>query len=180
MDLSVGLNTYVMMTAFLSANVGPAVGIAGEVRGEIFGVSGEFRAALPSRAYSLEPIPGATSSFPTEFDLSQISALVVPCARWKFLAGCAVGQFGVFLMKSTVAERNLITFGVGPRLGFEVPFAERFAAFGFGEVLFVPSPGGFRFDAPPPGDPDGPIANTRWRQPVASAFFAAGFSVKFR
>jgi len=180
MDLSVGLNTYVMMTAFFSANVGPAVGVAGEVRGSIFGISTEFRFALPSRTYATEPIPGATSGYPVEFDLSQVSLLVVPCARYKYFVGCGVAQLGSLIMQSSVSLDANLSVGFGPRLGFEVPFAERFAAFGFGEVLFSPMQNGFDFKYPPPGDPDGPIANTRWSQPVASGFFGVGVSVKFR
>ncbi len=95
MDLTVGLNTYVMMTSFLTANVGPAVGVAGEVRGEIFSINVEFRFVLPERVYAREPVPGTTSGFPVEFDISQLSTLVVPCARYKYFVGCAVAQVGM-------------------------------------------------------------------------------------
>ena len=179
MDLTVGLSTYVMMTAFLSADVGPAVGVAGSVGGEIFRVNVEFRGVLPSRAYAREVVPGATSSFPVEFDLSQLTALLVPCAAYKWFVGCGVAQFGWLIGKSSVSSGAIASYGFGPRLGFEVPFAERFAAFGFGEVLFAPTPAGFEFTEPVPGDPDAPRANTRWRQSVASGFFGAGVSVKF-
>lgn len=177
MDLSVGLNAYVMMTAFLSANVGPAVGVSGEVRGEVFGVTAEFRAVLPGRTYAREPVPGATSTRPAEFDLSQLSALIVPCARWKYLVGCGVVQFGWFLMRSSVETEDSASYSFGPRLGFEVPFAERFAAFGFGEVLFAPEPRSLQFTEPVP---DTPPNDTQWTQSVASGFFGAGVSVKFR
>ena len=181
MDLSVGLNTYVMMTAFLSANVGPAVGIAGEVRGEVFGVTGEFRFVLPSRAYAVEPVPGATSSYPQEFDVSQLSALIVPCARYEYFLGCGVAQLGGLLVQTPVTYFSRFSFAVGPRLGFEVPFAEkRFAVFGFGEVLFFPARQGIDFTLPDPNKPEAPPANTRWLQSLASGFFGAGFSVRFR
>lgn len=180
MDLSVGLHTYLMMTAFLSADVGPAVGLGGEVRGEVFGVSAEFRAVLPSRAYAREPVPGATSSFPVEFDLSQLSALFLPCARYKYFVGCGAVQIGMFVMQSSASLETQASVSFGPRLGFEVPFAERFAAFGFGEVLFTPSPAVFNFILPPPNNPEQPVANTRWKQSVASGFLGAGLSIKFR
>ncbi len=181
MDLSVGLNTYVMMTAFLTPNVAPAVGVAGEVRGKVFGVSAELRFVVPSRVNATEPIPGATSSYPMEFDLSQISALVVPCGRYKYFVGCGVAQVGFFVMQSSVELQTRAAYSFGPRLGFEVPFSEeRFAVFGFGEVLFAPTRQGFQFIWPAPGAEDTPPANTQWLQPVASGFFGAGFSVRFK
>lgn len=180
MDLSVGLSTYVMMTAFLTGDVGPAMGLGVGAGGEVVSVNAELRFVFPSRTYAVEPIPGATSSFPQEFDLSQFSALLVPCARYKYLVGCGVAQLGGLFMQNARALLAGFTFGFGPRLGFEVPFAERFAVFGFGEVIFSPIPTNIIFDLPDPQYPDLPPANTHWRQSVASAFFGAGVSVKFR
>lgn len=179
MDLSVGLSTYVAMSTFFSSNVGPVVAVAGEVRGEVVGVAAEFRIVLPSRTYALEPVPGTTSSYPQEFDLSQLSALLVPCARYKYFVGCAVAQFGSILTQNRRLA-TLLSYSFGPRLGFEVPFAERFAAFGFGEVLFAPDPAGIDFIYPDPENPGVPPANTGWTQSVASGFFGVGVSVKFR
>lgn len=179
MDLTVGLSTYVMMTSFLSADVGPAVGVAGSVGGEIFSVNTELRFVLPSRAYARERIPGATSSYPQEFDLSQLTALLVPCGRWKYLVACGVAQLGALILQSPNHLGSQISYGFGPRLGFEVPFAERFSAFGFAEVLFAPSPAAVGFTLPDPEHPDEPPANTQWQQSVASGFFGAGVSVKF-
>lgn len=180
MDLSVGLSTYVAMSAFFSSNVGPVVAVAGEVRGEVFGVSAELRFVIPSAAYAGEPVPGTTVNYPVDFDLGQVSGLLVPCARYKYFVGCGVAQLGALLWQTSVASGMGVSFGFGPRLGFEVPFAERFAAFGFGEVLLSPSPAVFNFVLPPPNDPDGLPGNTRWKQSVASAFFGAGVSIKFR
>lgn len=180
MDLSVGVSTYVMMTAFLSADVGPGLGISGDVRGEYFGVAAEFRVALPSRAYAREPVPGTSSHRPAEFDLTQVTALLVPCGRYKYFVGCAVAQFGWFFTQSVVQQTLFGSYGFGPRLGFEYPFAERFAVFGFGEVIFAPSQAGTRFTLPVPGEPDTAPNNTQWHQNVASGFFGAGLTVKFR
>lgn len=180
MDLSVGLSTYVMMSAFLSADVAPAMGIGADVRGEIFGIGAELRFVLPSRTYAREPVPGTTSNRPTEFDLSQLSAVLVPCGRYKYFVGCGVAQLGFFVVQTTVEQVVLASYSFGPRLGFEVPFADRFAVFGFGEVLFAPSPAGINFTLPVPGEPDTPPNNTRWTQSVASGFFGAGLSVRFK
>jgi hypothetical protein len=180
MDLSVGVYTYAAMTAYFSANVGPAVAVGADVRGEVFGVSAELRFAIPSVAYAREPVPGATSTRPAEFDLSQVSALLVPCARYKYFVGCGVAQFGWVIPTSVNYQQALGSYSFGPRLGFEVPFAERFAAFGFAEVLFAPEPVGVAFVLPVPGMPDIPPNNTQWEQSVASAFFGAGVSMRFR
>lgn len=180
MDLSVGVSTYVMMTAFLSADVGPAVAVGGEVRGEVFGVGAELRFVVPSRAYARDPIPGATSSYPQEFDIGLLAASFVPCARYSYFVGCGVAQLGALTYKTDNYFEVTATFGVGPRLGFEVPFAERFAVFGFGEVLFAPAQALLRFSLPDPKYPNEPPANSQWQQPIASAFFGAGVSVKFK
>jgi hypothetical protein len=180
MDLSVGLSTYVMMSAFLSADVAPAVGIGGDVRGEVLGIGAEFRFVLPSRTYARERIPGATFNYPQEFDLSQLSANLVPCARYKYFVGCGVAHIGALISQNVHGNGMLVSFGLGPRIGFEVPFAERFAVFGFGEVLFAPSPIQVQFTLPDPKYPSEPPANSQWVQPIASGFFGAGVSVKFR
>jgi hypothetical protein len=180
MDLSVGVYTYAAMTAYFSANVGPAVAVGGDVRGEVFGMSAELRFAIPSVAYAREPVPGAIQNRPVEFDLGRVSGLLVPCARYKYFVGCGVAELNAILMQSRVQFLMLASFAFGPRLGFEVPFAERFAAFGFAEVLLAPSPPYIDFILPDPNDPEDPPANSRWNQPVASAFFGAGVSMRFR
>jgi hypothetical protein len=179
MDLSVGVSTYVLMSAFLSADVAPGFAIRGEAGGEIFSIGAEFRAVLPSRTYAREPVPGATSSYPVEFDLSQLSALVTPCARYKYFVGCGVAQLGFLWAQSSVAQGVLPLYNFGPRVGFDIPFATRFSVFGFGEVLFSPSPPELAFTVPIPGTA-GPPGNTLWRMPVAVAYFGAGMSLQFK
>jgi hypothetical protein len=181
MDLKVGLSAYGMMTWLLTPNVAPAIGVAVDARGEVISVAGEFRAVMPSRVIATERVTGAASSYPVELDVSQFSVLVVPCGRWKYFVGCAVAQAGFFLFKTSIQELDATAFGLGPRLGFEVPFAEeRFAVFGFGEALFTPRPAGVRFTNPPPGEPEDPAANVRWGQPVGSVFFGVGVSFKLK
>lgn len=177
MDLTVGLSAYVMMTAFLSADVGPAVGVAGSVGGDLFSLNAELRFVLPSRAYARDPVPGTKPNYPTELDVSQLTALLVPCLHYKYLVGCGVAQFGGIITKNLDVDTAL-TYSFGPRLGFEVPFAERFAVFGFGEVLFTPEPYGIDFTLP--AYPGATPANTGWTQSVASAFFGAGVTVRFQ
>lgn len=180
MDLTVGLSAYGMMTWLLTPNVAPGVGVAAEVRGEWFSVAAEFRVALPSRVIATERVPGASSSFPQPFDLTPVTGLVVPCFRYKYFVGCGVVLAGAFVYQRRDYQDNFATWALGPRLGFEVPFADRFAAFGFGEALFYPARYRLSFTLPPKDDPGGPIANTFWEQPEGAVFFAAGLSVKFK
>ena len=181
MDLKVALSAYGMMSWLLTPNVAPGIGVAADVRGQVISVAGEFRAVMPSRVIATERVPGASSSYPQEFDVSQFSWLVVPCARWRYFVGCGVGQVGFFLTQTSTQTVTQMIFGLGPRIGFEVPFAEdRFAVFGFGEALFSPYQGGIKFTNPPPGMPDVPAANVRWGPPVGSVFFGAGLSVHFK
>jgi hypothetical protein len=180
MDLTIGLNAYGMMTWLLTPNVAPAVGVGVDVRGEIFSFGAEVRVVLPSGALATEKIPDKPSYYPVQFDLSQFTGLLVPCGRWKYLVGCALVQAGWIRWKTAVWEGTSPTWGLGARLGFEVPFAERFAVFGFGELLFAPDTPGVQFTDPPPKQPEADRANVRWEQPLASGFFAAGLQVHFK
>lgn len=180
MDLSVGVSTYVLMSAFLSADVAPGFGVRASVGGEYFLVGAEFRGILPSRAYAREPIPEKTANYPIEFDLSQLSALVTPCGRYKYFVGCGVAELGFMVSQTSVSQALVPIYNFGPRLGFEVPFAERFAVFGFGEALFAPRRVTIGFDLPDPENPAQLVANTQWVQSPAMAFFGVGFSAQFR
>lgn len=178
MDVTIGLSGLVLMTAGLTANVGPAFGIMGDIRYDWFSLGLELRGVPPAVAYAAEPIPGKKQNLPrVEIDVSQWTALLVPCGRWKYLVGCAVAQAGLLYVQGPIdggAHPN-ITFG--PRLGFEVPFAERFAVFGFGEALFMAYGAQATFNLDAPGLP---APNVTWKQSIVSGFFGAGLSVKFQ
>ena len=167
MDLTIGLSAYVLMTAGLTANVGPGFGIGADVRGEVFSIGVELRGVLPGITYATRP---NDSSVRGAFDLSQLTGLVVPCGRYKYFVGCAVVQGGTFVANSPEGQALLPAFAIGPRVGLEIPFAERFAVFGFGEALFAPRPVGT----------DDPTRNLHWTQSIVSGFFAAGLSVYFK
>ena len=104
------------------------------------------------------------------------------CIRdsYKYFVGCGVAQIGTFTWQSNIAFGLGASFGLGPRVGFEIPFTERFAVFGFGEVLFSPARAVLKFNVPDPTHPEAPVANTQWTQPLASGFFAVGLAVKFK
>jgi len=170
MDLTIGLSAYALMTAGLTANVGPGFGIGADVRGEVFSIGVELRGVLPGITWARNPIDPSAPSTPGSFDLSQLTGLVVPCGRYKYFVGCGVVQGGLFLIKSTTDQVVRPVFTFGPRVGLEIPFAERFAVFGFGEALFAPLQAGA----------DGYEGNVEWTQSIVSGFFAAGLSVNFK
>lgn len=103
-----------------------------------------------------------------ELDVTDISLLLVPCFHYSYFVGCAVGQIGGNIQKSTRLQTTDVSYSLGPRVGVRIPLGEAFAVQGFGEVLFVPDPIGIVF----------PDLNAVWDQPVASAFFGATFSMK--
>jgi hypothetical protein len=179
MDVKLAISAYGMMSWLLTPNAAPAVGLSVDARGEVISVGGELRAVLPSRVLMTERLPGATSSYPVEMDVSQVSLLLVPCTRWRYFVGCGVAQAGLFLYQTSAATEQGLVFGLGPRVGFEVPFAQRFAVFGFAEALFSIYKQGVEASDPPVGQPNGPIANVFWDPPIGAAFFGAGVSVRF-
>ena len=68
-------------------------------------------------------------------------------------------------------------WSIGPRFGVEVPFAQRFAVFGFAEALFAPWRAYQQYSLVPAQE-DSP--GVRWEQSIVSGFFGAGVSVKFK
>ncbi len=180
MDLTIALSASALMTAGFTADVGPAFQIGAEARYEDwFSLGLEVRGVLPSRIYAREVLD-KTNPYSSEryLDASQVTALLVPCFRFKvYFAACGVAQAGTIISQSPVSTVLVGSFAFGPRFAVELPFGERFAAFAFGEALFAAGPG-FRFDQ---GGPNGePAPNVVWRPSVVSGFFGAGLSVKFQ
>lgn len=181
MDLTIALSASALMTAGFTADVGPAFQIGAEARyQDWFSLGLEVRGVLPSRIYARNVLD-KTNPYSSEryLDASQVTALLVPCFRFKvYFAACAVGQAGTIISQSPVDSHLLGSFGLGPRFAFELPLGERFATFAFGEALFAPSPTGLDFNQ---GGPNGePAPNVEWTQSVVSGFFGAGLSVKFQ
>lgn len=178
MDVTIGLSGLALMTAGLTADAGPGFGIMADVRGEVISLGLELRGVLPARTVASNPIPGKVKNGDAEFDLSQWTALLVPCARWKFLVGCGVAQAGVFNWKNRFEEGTLPVLSFGPRVGLDIPLGDQFGVFGFAEALFAASQAGLDFDRP--GTPDGTPKNAEWTQSIVSGFFGVGASVRFQ
>jgi hypothetical protein len=179
MDLTLTLSTAFLATAGFTADVGPALQIAGGLRRDWFSFDLEARVVFPSKVYAREPIvPGPTRE--EMEDVSQVTALAVPCVRFlTYLGGCAVGQLGTMISRGAAGTTDFhLALGVGPRLRAEVPLGDRFAAFGFGEALFPLVTVGDLWDVR--GANGQPPSNVRWEQSVVSGFFGAGVLVKFQ
>ncbi len=166
MDLAITLSTAVLMTAGFTADVGPGVQVSAGLRRDWFSLALEVRGVLPSKAYMRAPVDPTKPSYERVFDLSQLTGQLVPCVHFAtYFAGCGVAQAGVLITQTPVETHLLRSFGFGPRLAFEYPFAERFAAFAFGEALFPPGTVGIEIvEQGPNGEPAPNVAfgTNRW------------------
>lgn len=188
MDLTITLSTAVLMTAGFTANVGPALQLGAGLRHDWFSLDLELRGVFPGIAWARDPIPledrlpGHESDplVPQYFDLSQLSAQLVPCVRFAtYFAGCGVVGAYTLITQDATTTSFFPGWTIGPRFGVEVPLGERFAVFGFAEALFAPYGAlqGYR-DPSAPEKNDAP--NVRWERSIVSGFFGAGVSVKFQ
>lgn len=179
----IGLQGFVLLTGGLFADPGAAFSLSVDLRGKSpddpwiptysFALEGRF--ALPGRVDATEPFgPGPTH--PTSFEIGQVTALFVPCARWKYLFGCAAVQGGMYFgTDSDYVPASSGVFAVGPRVGGRLPLGDHFALFAFGEVLFAAARVGF-MPVAPPGEPE---PNVIWLPSVAQGYGAAGLEFTF-
>ena len=179
MDLTVTLSTAFVLTAGFTADVGPAFQVGAGLRHDWFSLDLELRGVLPGRVVASQQLDPSIPRTPRPFDLSQLSAQLVPCARFAtYFAGCGVvGAYTLITQDRTQGTHYLPGWTIGPRLGVEVPFAERFAVFGFAEALFAPLGAGQEY-AVVPEQADSP--GIRWNLSIVSGFFGAGVLVKFQ
>ncbi len=179
MDLTITLSTAFVLTAGFTADVGPAVQLAGGLRYDWFSLDLELRGVFPGRVVASEQLDPNVPRTPRPFDLSQMSAQLVPCARFAtYFAGC--GVVGAYMLVTQDRTQGTLFYPgwiIGPRFGVEVPFAQRFAVFGFAEALFAPLAARQEYaDVVEQADSPG-IA---WDMSIVSGFFGAGVSVKFK
>jgi hypothetical protein len=91
MDLTITLSTTFLLTAGLTDNTGPALQIAGGLRYNWFSLDLEVRGVFPGTVWAREAVDPTRRTEPVAFDLSQLSAQLVPCVRFAtYLAGCGV------------------------------------------------------------------------------------------
>ena len=179
MDLTITLSAAALLTAGFTADVGPGIQIGAGLRRDWFSIDLEVRGVFPSAAWARAPILPDKPTNPQHFDLSQLSAQLVPCVRFAtYFAGCGVVGVYTLIAHNSLATVFPLGFSIGPRFGGELPLGDTFALFGFAEALFAPGQPfvGYR-DPSAPGKDD--AANVVWRQSLVSGFFGAGVSVKF-
>ncbi|MFO0589948.1 MAG: hypothetical protein U0441_20570 [Polyangiaceae bacterium] len=172
-DITYAISAGALMTANLTSNVGPGAWIGAEGRFGPVSMGLELGGVFPS------PVNVVTVGTPYGFDLSLLTATLVPCGRYSYFFGCvAVGAGmeihydGDFDGTGGPFTHTLAIFQIGGRLGAEIPFGDSpLAGRIFGEVLYT---------APTPTevyDLDAGVFD--WRRPNVSAFFGAGLVFKF-
>lgn len=172
MKLMLSVGTSILLSAGFSANVAPGFQVEVGLRTKVFSLALETRMLFPSSTSASEVLdPTGPRPYPQKFDVSELASNLVPCVRWKFLAGCGVVQAGVLFNDGpNDGLRTERQFAFGPRIGIDFQFYHRFAVFGFGEALFAPDQRSFSYSG----------ANVRWTQPLATGFFGAGAAVLFK
>ncbi len=170
-DLPLFVTAGALISAGLTEDVGPGLYAGVGARPiDFLSVAAELRAVLPSKATARDPVDAAKAvAAQPSFDFSNMSLLVVPCFHLSYFLGCAVGQVGVSIAQRRLLSEGAVGFGLGPRLGIEIPFADRFVAHAFGEALFATVPAQVSIES----------ANALWRQSIVSGFFGAGLSFRF-
>lgn len=153
----------------LTADPGPGFFLGGEAHWGAYDEVG-ISAGVETRA--LFPTKALIRSDGKPLDISQVTAALVPCVRYKWVAGCAIADVGVIIGGGppplTFRKGGIVTaFGVGPRLAFQFPFAERFMVRAFAELRISPLDTGFVVGA---NDP------RIWHNPLVCGLFGLGFS----
>lgn len=168
-DPSLSLIVGGALSAGLTLDVGPGFVVGGEARWRKFDEIGfsaglEVQTLLPSRAYGLDD-GGAVH-------LTQVAVAAVPCLQYKWFSGCVFGDVGPLIGSVSGSSWTfpqggvLATAGFGPRLAFQIPFAERFMVRGFAELRVSPVRTGFV-------SREGEIA---WENPLVMGLFGLGVS----
>jgi hypothetical protein len=169
---SLGFSAGALMTVGFTANVGPGAYIGAEFRPvKMFSIDLEVRGIFPSYVVASKPIdPTQKASPPVKPDVSSVVAMLVPCFRYSWFLGCAVGYAGNTIFNTPLTTPLGLSYGLGPRLGVEIPIGERFAVRAWGDALF---------DL---GQPRFLITNVNlsWKQDLVSGFFGAGVVVNFK
>jgi hypothetical protein len=165
-----------LLSAGFTANPALGVHVGAELRGEMVSVGIEIRYVLPGRVDATEPADPILESSVHSFDLSQISALLVPCLRFAtYFAGCLPALGGAAIAHPPVELGVVALFAIGPRLTADYPFTERFGIYGFGEALVTGTSAPFEFLEPGPG---GKAPNVLWYPGPVSGYFGAGLWLK--
>lgn len=170
MDPSLSLIVGGALSAGLTLDVGPGFVVGGEARWRKFDEVGfsvglEVQTLLPTKA--VVDFAGQTVT------VTQVVVAAVPCLQYKWFSGCAFGDVGMLIAGADgplyfSGNGVLATAGFGPRLGFQIPFAERFMVRAFTELRISPVDTGWRSSVTAPG--------VEWGNPLVTGLFGLGVS----
>lgn len=160
------------MSLGFTADPGPGAWLGAELRPiENISVGLEVRGMFPSRVVPGIPLDASKpSGAPAEPAVSSAVLLFVPCFRYWWLMGCGVAQVGFSAAQSPADLTGWPSYGLGPRVGIEIPFAGRFFVRAHGDVVFDLAASSLSL----------PDANLKWQQPPVSGFAGLGLGVTFR
>jgi hypothetical protein len=155
-----------LFTAGFADVVAPGVWLGFSAQRGWLSIGVEGRGAFPAPA--LTYAPGRSSLVTT------LTGLVVPCARYKVLSGCAFVEAGslLFTIPGNASAETAPLLTLGPRAAVDIPIAAGFSARVFAELALHPYLPAFRVRFTTA--PDSPIV--RWVTPIASGVFGAGLT----
>lgn len=111
-----------------AADPAPGLWVSGEARWERWSLGVEARGLFPTRVFVLAD--------ESTIDVNALGGAVVPCLRWRWLAGCAVGELGAFWVAGpgTVGDPKGVLLSLGGRARLDVPIAFGLEARVFGDL----------------------------------------------
>lgn len=170
MNVSFFLSAGALVSAGYTADFGPGLIVSAAMQpAPWLSIALEPRLMFPSRAVAQETLdPSRPLLGKRDFDVSNLSAALVPCAHLGLFLVCGVALVSYSIQKSTVLETDATVYALGPRLGLRIPLGSTLALSGFAEALFVPEPAAIAFDD----------INAVWKQSPISAFFGGALSFK--
>jgi hypothetical protein len=129
-----------------------------------FVLTGDVRVLFPTRAGNL-PLGGV-------LNLTQVTAGLAPCLRYKWVLGCAVFDAGASIKGEPpdvkAPDHNPFpNIGIGPRLGLDLPIFSRFGVRAFADLQVSPLQPFYRAN--------GLLV---WQAPPVSGLFGLGVSFK--
>jgi hypothetical protein len=148
--------------------VGPGAMLGAEVRRDWLSFGLEARGFFPAAAQRYY-------ASPPNSDLVSFSGLFVPCARWKWVLGCAFVEAGAFVFTvpyGLKGDYSDLLFRLGPRLAADVPIGQGFSLRAYADLAIHP----FRHgrEITDLNDPEKPVRV--WQEPRVSGFFGVSLA----
>jgi hypothetical protein len=154
-----------LLTAGWTADVGPGAWLAASAREGALSLGLELRSAFPAPALTYAPNHTASAT--------SVSAVAVPCAHWKLVAGCVFAEIGAHFFLVPGSDMPLISealVALGPRLALDVPLGAGLSARAFADLAVHPYLPIFSVRVTSASDTD----VRRWTTPPISGLFGLG------